>query len=302
MSAVPQVISQPPSLLAKIAGRYSVEPAKMLTTLKQTAFRQREGEVTNEQMMALLIVADQHKLNPFLREIYAFPDKNNGVVPVVGVDGWARIINEHQQFDGMEFVDGPTDKQGVPEWIECVMHRKDRAHPTRAREYLAECRRGTQPWQSHPRRMLRHKAMIQCARLAFSFTGIFDEDEAQRIAEATTINPAANDAIDAMNQTIVDPIVAPKRVEHAPSEVVDVQVTTQEVAPAVQVQPDAEVLKVKYLDFRTAIEDAQSTGEVASLMEKAAGLGPIDNPDYKALHEFASARIKALAKAAKADK
>jgi hypothetical protein len=49
---------------------------------------------------------------------------------------------------------------------------------------MAECRRdGVGPWKSHPRRMLRHKAMIQCARIAFGFVGIYDEDEAQRIIE-----------------------------------------------------------------------------------------------------------------------
>jgi hypothetical protein len=31
--------------------------------------------------------------------------------------------------------------------------------------------------------MLRHKAMIQCARIAFGFGGIFDQDEAERIVE-----------------------------------------------------------------------------------------------------------------------
>lgn len=37
--------------------------------------------------------------------------------------------------------------------------------------------------------MLRHKAMIQCARIAFGFTGIYDEDEAQRINEAQQERP-----------------------------------------------------------------------------------------------------------------
>jgi len=52
---------------------------------------------------------------------------------------------------------------------------------------MAECRRGTGPWQSHPKRMLRHKAMIQCARLAFGYGGIYDQDEAERIVEAQPI-------------------------------------------------------------------------------------------------------------------
>lgn len=161
------------SLISKMAARYSVDPSKMLTTLKATAFK---GEVSNEQMMALLIVADQYRLNPWTKEIYAFPDKWNGIVPVVGVDGWARIINENPQFDGMDF-------EQDEERCTCVIFRKDRGRPIRVTEYLSECKRGTEPWNSHPRRMLRHKAMIQCARIAFGFGGIFDPDEAERIVE-----------------------------------------------------------------------------------------------------------------------
>jgi phage recombination protein Bet len=177
------------SLVTRMADNYGVDPNKLMPTLKATAFK---GDVTNEQMMALLIVADQYGLNPFTKEIYAFPDPRNGIVPVVGVDGWARIINEHPQCDGIDFNEA---EDGA--WIECVIYRKDRQHPTKIKEWLSECKRSTGPWQSHPRRMLRHKALIQCARIAFGFGGIFDQDEAERIVEspepilvsATVINP-----------------------------------------------------------------------------------------------------------------
>jgi phage recombination protein Bet len=165
------------SLVARMAGRFGVDADKMLVTLKATAFK---GDVSNEQMMALLVVAEQHGLNPWTKEIYAFPDRNHGIVPVVGVDGWARIINENAAFDGMEFREA---EDGA--WIECVIYRKDRAHPIAAKEWFAECKRDTGPWKSHPRRMLRHKAMIQCARIAFGFGGIYDPDEAERIVEAS---------------------------------------------------------------------------------------------------------------------
>jgi hypothetical protein len=94
----------------------------------------------------------------------------------------------------MEFKDGPQNEKGLPEWIECTMHRKDRGHSVTAREYMTECYRepfekeGKKiegPWQSHPRRFLRHKALIQCARIAFGFTGIYDPDEGERIVAAT---------------------------------------------------------------------------------------------------------------------
>ena len=150
----------------------------LIETLKATAFK---GEVTDAQMTALLVVANQYGLNPWTKEIYAFPDKNNGIVPVVGVDGWSRIINSHPQFDGIEF-------EQNDESCTCIIYRKDRNRPIKVTEWMAECRRsGMGPWQSHPRRMLRHKAMIQCARLAFGYGGIYDQDEAERIVEASPV-------------------------------------------------------------------------------------------------------------------
>lgn len=144
--------------------------------LKATAFKS-QTPATDDQMTALLVVAQQYGLNPFTKEIYAFPDSRNGIVPVVGVDGWSRIINSNAQFDGMDF-------EQDAESCTCIIYRKDRSHPIRVTEFMAECRRDVAPWKSHPRRMLRHKAMIQCARLAFGYTGIFDDDEAERIRES----------------------------------------------------------------------------------------------------------------------
>jgi phage recombination protein Bet len=164
-------------LVTRIAEKFGVDPDKMLSTLKATAFKQEgNAEITNEQMMSLLVVADQYGLNPFTRELYAFPNKGGGIVPVVSIDGWARLVNTHRQFDGLRFA---SDSESCT----CIMFRRDRAHPIEVTEYFAECKRSTAPWSSHPRRMLRHKAYIQCARIAFGFAGIFDEDEALRIIE-----------------------------------------------------------------------------------------------------------------------
>lgn len=154
--------------------------AELVATLKATAFK---GGANDAQLGALLLVASQYGLNPWTKEIYAFPDRNNGIVPVVGVDGWSRIINSHDAFDGMDF-------EQDDESCTCIIYRKDRSHPIKVTEWMAECRRdGVGPWKSHPRRMLRHKAMIQCARLAFGYVGIFDQDEAERIVEAPSGSP-----------------------------------------------------------------------------------------------------------------
>lgn len=231
---------------SKLANNLGIagDPAELVQTLKATAFK---GPASDQQLVALLFVASQYSLNPFTRELYAFPDRQNGIVPVVGVDGWSRIINNHPQFDGMDF---EQDEEGCT----CIIYRKDRGHPIRVTEWMAECRRdGVGPWKSHPRRMLRHKAMIQCARLAFGYTGIFDQDEAERIVE---------------NKLGI--------VQHEPETLVDVQpliaaaLSTKTDAEALQFwkenngkvakQPqDHALLKQTIADHRSALRDADVT-------------------------------------------
>lgn len=164
------------SVLVDMSERYGMEPTAFEATVRATVCK---GNVSREEFAAFLLVAKEHRLNPLTKEIYAFPAKGGGIQPIVSIDGWARIINEHPAFDGMEFVDERDDGELVA--ITCRMFRKDRAHPIAATEYMKECVRATDVWRTWPRRMLRHKAMIQCARYAFGFSGIIDPDEYERV-------------------------------------------------------------------------------------------------------------------------
>ena len=197
------------TLTNKLAKRLELpDGSSLVETLKATAFRQRGNDVvTDAQMEALLIVAEQYRLNPFTKELFAFSDKG-AIVPVVSVDGWSRIINEHPQFDGLEFtysdeiVTMPRGKP-CPAWCEVTLYRKDRSRPTVVREYLDEVYQAPRgqnaydgPWQTHTKRFLRHKTLIQGARIAFGFAGIYDEDEARRIIDAGVIDAATGEVVE----------------------------------------------------------------------------------------------------------
>lgn len=162
--------------LAVMAERFNVEPARLMDTLKNTVF----NNANEAQLMALVIVSNEYGLNPFTKQIYAFPDKGGGIVPVVSVDGWAHLGNSHPQMDGIEFEDH-HDKDGKLVSTTAIIYRKDRSRPVKVTEYLSECRRNTEPWKME-HRMLRHKALIQGYRVAFSLSGIHDEDDAEVIA------------------------------------------------------------------------------------------------------------------------
>lgn len=194
---------QQQSLIARMGARYGVKGDKLVEALKQTCFKSyNSNEITDQQLLTILVVAEQYNLNPFTNEIYAYP-KNDGVVPVIGVDGWIKIINAHPMYGGMEFKYSETEEiasttKKCNEWIECVIHRKDLKIPIVVREYLDEAyipprksKGGSVyngPWQTHPRRMLRHKAIIQAARLAFGFRAASEDDEAEFEREHTIID------------------------------------------------------------------------------------------------------------------
>lgn len=187
LTTVPQSQSATkPSALGAMAKRLNVETDKLMNTLQSTCFK----GASPEQMLALVVVANEYGLNPFLKEIYAFPAKGGGIVPVVGVDGWVKMVNRSDAFDGVEF-DFAEDSEGFPIACTCTLYLKNRTRPVKITEYFSECARKTEPWENMPRRMLRHKALIQAARVGFGFSGIQDEDEAKDYA--VEIEPAAPD-------------------------------------------------------------------------------------------------------------
>ncbi|MDO4644067.1 MAG: recombinase RecT [Cardiobacteriaceae bacterium] len=136
------------------------------------------------EIATFLAIAKQYNLNPITKEIYAFPNRG-GVQPIVSIDGWLKIINSHPQFNGMEYRDQLGANNELIS-VTCRIYRKDREHPVEVTEYMNECRRGSEPWKQCPSRMLRHKATIQAARYAFGFSGIIDQDEAERTVYVQT--------------------------------------------------------------------------------------------------------------------
>jgi phage recombination protein Bet len=185
-----QPAPQQSKLLEVMAAQYQLDGLAFKNVLLKTVFPQ-DKPVTLEQLASFCAVAHEYKLNPLIREIFAFPSKSGGIIPIVSVDGWITMVQRHPQYNGHSFVHEWKDGQVGGELISmtCIMRRKDREFPIENTEFMDECRRDTDPWKKWPSRMLRHKCFIQSARYAFGLSGIYDEDEAERILEAErTIN------------------------------------------------------------------------------------------------------------------
>lgn len=198
--------------------------------------------ITDSQVQGFLIVAQAHKLNPWLKEIYAFPHKG-GIMPIVGIDGWVRIITTHPQYDGHEFLYNgeekpPSDPKQVTS-ITCRLYRKDRTRPTEVTEFMAECK-GTSPaWGKTAVRMLRHRSLMQSGRYAFGLGGIHTEDDAEIIAGATATDPLTGATQDLMPASRKTPAAAPAQpaAQHQ-ADVIDVE--SRSVSSQSHAEPPAE--------------------------------------------------------------
>lgn len=119
-----------------------------------------------QTLLTLLRIAEQYRLDPLKEEVALTLYDDISWQAYITVEGYAKILNNLPTFDGITFTQSDESSNGIPLWMECTIYRKDRTHPIVVREYFDEVKREQIIWQKMPRRMLRHRVLQQCARLA----------------------------------------------------------------------------------------------------------------------------------------
>ncbi len=125
-------------------------------------------DVPAKTILTVLRMMQSLHLDPLLEEIGLAQYEDGQWQVFITIEGCAKLLNQHPQFNGLVFHQANTLIDGVPEWIECSIYRKDREVPTTVREYYIEVRGENAIWQKMPRRILRHRALQQCVRLAMT--------------------------------------------------------------------------------------------------------------------------------------
>lgn len=118
------------------------------------------------KLNALRLIA-RHALDPFADEISIHQYEDGHWQAFITVDGWSKLINNHPAFSGISFNESTELVNGIPTWMGCAIYRNDRVVPIQVKEYLCEIQTEHSIWKEMPRRMLRHRVLAQCARLAF---------------------------------------------------------------------------------------------------------------------------------------
>lgn len=149
----------------QLARTLSINPSELILWQEQHAYQESLA------LLGLLHLAITHHLDPLLGEIALWSNSQGSLYPAITIDGWMNIANAHPAFAGIEFEEGPAVEDvglyALPKFMTCTIYRTDRQIPIRVREYLDEVKGEHPLWKSMPRRMLRHRALQQCARIAF---------------------------------------------------------------------------------------------------------------------------------------
>ena len=126
--------------------------------------------VPHYPQVQLLRLANKYQLDPLSDEIALLQNQDQTYQPFITIDGWSKLINNHPQYAGMSLRDSTELIDNIPSWMECTIYRTDRILPIIVKEYFEEVRTTHPSWQQMPRRMLRHRVIQQCARLALGIS------------------------------------------------------------------------------------------------------------------------------------
>ena len=140
------------------------------------------------QQNALRLIG-KHELDPFSDEISVHQYEDGHWQAFITIDGWSKLINSHPAFSGISFKESTELVGGIPAWMGCAIYRNDRVVPIEVKEYLCEIQTEHSIWKDMPRRMLRHRVIAQCARLAF---GVSVPEQKLQGKNMVTVNVAKN--------------------------------------------------------------------------------------------------------------
>lgn len=160
----PIIVSTGPSNIEELM----IEEAKILTVpIDELRNWVEESSLSEELLKTIFRIAKRFKLNPVLGHIAWELDAAGNYEVYIPIDGWIALIHREPSFQGLAFHQSTETENNIPLWMECTIYRSDLTHPVTVREYLVELITDHPMWQAMPRRMLRHKTLQQCARLAF---------------------------------------------------------------------------------------------------------------------------------------
>lgn len=285
------------SITAEAAACLGVTPGKVCNLLRNV-WKTSKGKdpLTDQEMFVGLSMIARFELDPIAREIYVTRTKN-GLATIVGIDGWIKILDRTDHYDGFEQELIRDEKTGNVTCCVTTVYSTKRSHPARYDAFTEEYQRVSGfVAQAMPIHMLRIFSLRHAARLFVPLGGVTTAEEADamgRVGEAN-VKPSLSQVIRETAERSAEEPVDPDPNVGLPAQVRTARPGTYgqctdagaakghaaSTAPEDNVHdadPDAEqgdVIDLRMLDFEEAYKAAKTVGDIDALDAKA-GSDPV---------------------------
>jgi len=146
------------------------------------------GPLTAREMFLGMSLISRHDLDPITKEIYVTRNKEKGLLTIIGIDGWVKVLNRTPDYDGFDQEDEITDKGKVVK-ITTKIFSKSRSHPTVYPAYWIEYERVAGFVKNKmPIHMLRLFSIRHAARLFTNIGGVTTAEEAEMMDDQPADN------------------------------------------------------------------------------------------------------------------
>lgn len=190
--------SPPRRASTELAAYLGMNAEMMADTLRVQCFKSvKPEEVSDMQLAAFISVANLLRLNPLIPgQLYAFPEKGGGIVPIVGPDGVMKKLQELidvNVLSGYECTVFPEDPALPPTHATCIIHRSGEGKmPAKATCYFKEWFISSNPnWNARPRHMLSIRVIKQAARQVIN--GLPMDNDEYTISQMENVTDSAKD-------------------------------------------------------------------------------------------------------------
>lgn len=156
---------------AKVAAMLAVPEAQVFNLLRNVwGTTKGQPPLTNNEMFEGMSMIARFELDPISREVYVSRDKKGRLMTIVAVDGWVKILDRTDHYDGHEviikFADGREGELAAVISVTTIIHSKKRSYPTPYEAFTEEyAKLGGFMREKIPLHMLRIFSLRHAARL-----------------------------------------------------------------------------------------------------------------------------------------
>lgn len=265
-----------PSLIDRFAKKVGLKPSAFMTALRRVCGTV-EG-VTDADFMILLLTAEKYGLDPIRREIGLMATKR-GLQPYVSFDAWVKVVTSHSDYIAHDVEEVVGDGRVVA--ARCLLYTRTRKAeglpPFGHIEWMDECyvpprksKDGYEvkgPWQSHPRRMLKEKALSQAARFLWN---LYVPTADEFLREEDMVQESYGTRVTTVQPESVQPVMA-----------LPTPVSSEQIAVATSAEPVAVVAAPGPGDAPAARATAPATGRSSRRKPVQQSLIPDEAPPPK---------------------